>query len=73
MKIGLFVCGMILGVLASFLIRPMPIQAQNSNAGGFVRVEQANIGMTTVVGTREVVGFSCMQVEGAVRCFLASR
>jgi hypothetical protein len=72
MKIGLVVCGMILGVLASFIVRPVSVQAQNRTDP--VRVDLAGIGMTTNIGTREVVGFSCIPREGgAMNCFLASR
>jgi hypothetical protein len=71
MKIGLVVCGVILGVLASFIVLPTPVQAQN----GTVTVEHAYAGSVNV-GSRTVVGFACTPSHtGAptADCYIASR
>jgi hypothetical protein len=83
MKIGLLVCGMILGVLASFMVRPTPVQAQAQSgypvvARGvdvsYVRVEKISPGNPVNVGSRTVVGFSCAISDAAsTECFVASR
>jgi hypothetical protein len=83
--VGLVVCGMILGMLASFAVRPTPVQAQAQSAYpvvargvdvSYIRIEKINTATPINVGSRTVVGFSCVPngVRGTeAECFVASR
>jgi hypothetical protein len=71
MKIGLVICGMILGVLLTLLMRPAPVQAQS----GTITIDHVYAG-TANVGSRTVVGFACVAGEsksGSADCYVASR
>ena len=71
MKIGLLVCGMILGALGSLLVRPVPVQAQN----GTITIDHVYAG-TANIGVRTVVGFSCVPTGSKIdptECYGASR
>jgi hypothetical protein len=70
--IGLVIFGVILGVLASFVLRPTPVQAQ-SRWGGTVR--QLDIGANPDIDmeSKAVLGFSCTTTAGGrPQCFLAT-
>lgn len=68
MKIALLVCGMILGALMSFMLRPAPVEAQS----GTVTIDHVYAG-TANVGSRTVVGFACVPGGGTADCYVASR
>lgn len=78
MKIGFVLCGVILGVLASFALRPLLVQAQSR--GGPLIIEEARVGgiynsagLGDQTMGRTVVGFSCVPTESGPKCFVASR